>query len=248
MTVAAPVPRFYVPETFVANGTVTVGEDAAGHMRVLRIGAGSAVVLLDGQGTRARGTLQTLAKRNATISIDEVESVAAPAAVHALVPIADRDRMLWLAEKACELGLTSWRPVQWKRSRSVTPRGEGSGFQQKVNARMASALEQSGNAWLPVTYPDATVERALASLPDGVRFVLDADGDSISSVLRGAQESAITIALGPEGGLEETELSALVAAGFRRVSLGPMTLRFETAGIVALAHARAALASTNGNR
>jgi 16S rRNA (uracil1498-N3)-methyltransferase len=33
-----------------------------------------------------------------------------------LAPVADRDRMLWLAEKTVELGLTSWRPVVWRRS------------------------------------------------------------------------------------------------------------------------------------
>lgn len=246
MTAGAPVPRFFAHEPLSGIGTVTLGEDAARHMRVLRMGAGAAVVLLDGQGTRARGMLRTLAKRNATITIDNVESVAPLAAVHALVPIADRDRMLWLAEKSCELALTSWRPVQWKRSRSVTPRGEGSGFQQKVNARMASALEQSGNAWLPMTYPDATPDRALASLPEGNRIVLDAAGEPIAGAWRDARGRAVTIALGPEGGFEDAELALLVAAGFRRVSLGPMTLRFETAGIAALAHARAALAAPNG--
>lgn len=246
MSAGAPVPRFFAPEPLGGIGTVTLGEDAARHMRVLRMAVGADVVLLDGQGTRAQGTLRTLAKRNATVAIERIESFAAPAAVHALVPIADRDRMLWLAEKSCELALTSWRPVQWKRSRSVTPRGEGSGFQLKVNARMASALEQSGNVWLPVTYPDATPDRALASLPDGARLVLDAGGEPIADALRSVHATTITIALGPEGGLDETELASLEAAGFRRVSLGPMTLRFETAGIVALAHARAALASLNG--
>jgi 16S rRNA (uracil1498-N3)-methyltransferase len=238
MSDAASVPRFFAPEPLSGIGTVMLGEDAARHMRVLRMSAGAEVVLLDGQGTRAQGTLRALAKRNATVAIESVESLDAPAA--------DRDRMLWLAEKSCELALTSWRPVQWKRSRSVTPRGEGGGFQLKVNARMASALEQSGNAWLPITYPDATPDRALASLPDGARVVLDAGGEPIASALRDVHHAALTIALGPEGGLEDTELALLVAAGFRRVSLGPMTLRFETAGIAAIAHARAALASPNG--
>src|SRR5436190_13175614 len=89
VTAAAPVPRFFVPEAINGIGAVTLGEDAAQHMRVLRIGAGAPVMLLDGQGTRARGTLRTLAKRNATVSVEDVESVATPAAVHALVPIAD---------------------------------------------------------------------------------------------------------------------------------------------------------------
>src|SRR5262245_8603129 len=100
VSAGAPVPRFFAPEPLVGSGSVTLGEDAARHMRVLRMGVGASVVLLNGQGARAHGTLRTLAKRNATISIEHVDSVAAPAAVHALVPIADRDRMLWLAEKS----------------------------------------------------------------------------------------------------------------------------------------------------
>jgi 16S rRNA (uracil1498-N3)-methyltransferase len=237
-------PRFFAPEPFAAHATVTVGEDAARHMRVLRLGPGSAVLLLDGQGSRATGTLRTLAKRSATIEVERIDAIPAAPAVHALVPIADRDRMLWLAEKAAELEAASWRPVMWKRSRSVSPKGEGSVFQGRVLARMTSALEQSGNAWLPATYPDATPEHALAALPPSRRLVLDAAGESIVRALARPGAAPLVVAVGPEGGFEDAEMSLLLDAGFERVSLGSMTLRFETAGIAALAHARAALAAT----
>jgi 16S rRNA (uracil1498-N3)-methyltransferase len=54
----------------------------------------------------------------------------------------------------------------------------------------------------------------------------------------------VVIALGPEGGIEPDELEQVTAAGFRLASLGPTTLRFETAGVVALGVARAALTDT----
>jgi 16S rRNA (uracil1498-N3)-methyltransferase len=130
----------------------------------------------------------------------------------------------------------------WKRSRSVSPRGEGSGFQAKVRARMAAALEQSGSAWLPVTYPDATVDRAIASLPAGPRYVMNAGGTPVGRVVRELSTAPVTIAVGPEGGFDETEVSTLQDAGFEPVGLGSRVLRFETAGVVALAHVRAALA------
>lgn len=246
MKTVTRVPAFFVPEPIAEAGTITLGEDAARHLRVLRLGVGAALELLDGQGTRAAGLLRTLAKRNATVDIVDTKTVEALPAVHALVPIADRERMLWLAEKAAELALTTWRPVLWHRSRSVTPRGEGSGFQTKVHARMVFALEQSGGAWLPVTYPDAPPARALAALPEGRRFVLDMAGTPIASALRNLEGLAVTIAVGPEGGLEEEELRSLEDSGFERVSLGPTTLRFETAGVAAIAHARAALAALEG--
>jgi 16S rRNA (uracil1498-N3)-methyltransferase len=172
--------------------------------------------------------------------------------VHLLLPVADRDRMLWLAEKATELGATSWRPVIWKRSKSVTPRGEGPTFNQKVAARMAGALGQSRGTWLPSLFPEATVERAIAAAPDGPRLALDVSGEPIASLVA-ALESVreygsgilrpITLAVGPEGGFEESELDLLRAAGFRTVSIGQNILRFETAAVAALAVVRSALAT-----
>jgi 16S rRNA (uracil1498-N3)-methyltransferase len=46
--------------------------------------------------------------------------------------------------------------------------------------------------------------------------------------------SAVTVLIGPEGGLAEAEQEAAVAAGFRPVRLGPRVLRTETAAIAAL--------------
>ena len=56
----------------------------------------------------------------------------------------------------------------------------------------------------------------------------------------------LVVALGPEGGIQPDELEQLTAAGFTLGSLGPTTLRFETAGTVALGIARAAITSTTG--
>ena len=111
-------------------------------------------------------------------------------------------------------------------------------FQAKVRARMIAALEQSGGAWLPALYPDATVERAIASTPPDRRLLLDPAGEPM---LDTPFDGTITIAVGPEGGVEQDERDSLVEAGWTPVSLGDNVLRFETAGVAALAIARAAL-------
>jgi 16S rRNA (uracil1498-N3)-methyltransferase len=166
--------------------------------------------------------------------------VAPPSAVHLLVPVADRDRLLWLAEKAAELACTSWRPVLWKRSRSVSPRGEGVTFQAKVRARMSGALAQSRGAWLPQLFPEATIDRAIHAAPDGTRLVLEAGAPPLAGPRQPELAPPVTIAIGPEGGFERDELEALHAAGFAPVGLGPTILRFETAAVVALGIVRAA--------
>ena len=233
------VATFFAEGPFAEGGSTTLGEDAAHHIRVRRLDVGERVALADGVGAVARGTLVRVARGHAVVDVDRVERKEPLTPVHMLVPVADRERMLLLAEKCVELGATSWRPVLWRRSRSVSPRGEGAGFQGKVRARMASALTQCEGAWLPELYPDATIERAIAAAPAGLRVVLDADGPPLLSL---PLAGVVSLAVGPEGGLERAERDELVAAGFAPASLGGHILRFETAAVAALAVVRAALA------
>jgi len=221
---------------FTVGETVTVEDAATHHLRVRRATMGNAIALYDGLGTTAEGQLTLLTTHRAVVSISSVRHADAPPGVHLLVPIADRDRMLWLAEKATELGLTSWRAVNWRRSRSVSPRGEGPSFAAKVRARMCAAVEQSGNPWLPTVEPD--VEPAVAATESsGARYVLTAGAPLMSGLLT----APVTLALGPEGGIEDDEAALFERSGFIPVSVGAHTLRFETAGVVALGLARALL-------
>ena len=180
--------------------------------------------------------LPILGTGETVVDVTDTSEIARPAPIHLLAPVADKDRMLWLAEKAMELGVTSWRPVVWRRSKSVSPRGEGPMFQAKVRARMTSALIQSGSGWLPDLFPEATIERAVAAAPLGTRILLSKDGEPIAGV---PMHAPVTIALGPEGGMEQSERDVFIGAAFLPVKLGSSTLRFETAGVAAVAFAAA---------
>ena len=233
------VATFYASEELVAGGTITLSEEAAHHIRVARVGIGECIALRDGAGRGAVGTLVKISRASALVDVLETSEIPRPAPIHLLAPVADRDRMLWLAEKVTELGVTSWRPVTWRRSKSVSPRGEGTTFQAKVRARMTSALIQSGGGWLPDIFPEATIERAVAAAPLGTRLLLTKDGEPMVGV---PMKTPIIIALGPEGGMEPAERDAFIGAAFLPVKLGGTTLRFETAGVAAVAIATASLA------
>lgn len=234
------VTTFVVSEP-LSTGQVALDEAAAHHARVKRLELHARVQLVDGAGGRAEGRVVRLGKRDMLVEVDSIQSEETPSAVHMIVPVADKDRMLWLAEKVAELAATSWRPVMWRRSKSVSPRGEGMTFQGKVRARMSSALSQSGGAWMPLIFPEATVTAAIAAAPQGTRLLLDAGGEP---VLGASFTSPVTIALGPEGGIEDDEREQFVKAGFTPVSLTGTVLRFETAGVAALSIARASLSAT----
>ena len=236
------VAHFYSSEPLLSPGALVLGEDAAHHARVRRLAVGAPVTVRDGGGTMASGTLVRMAKQHLDVVIESPRCPSPLPPVHLLVPVADKERMLLLAEKATELGVTTWRPVLWRRSKSVAGRGEGPMFAQKVEARMIVALLQSEGAWLPQRFTESTPERALAALPsDGTRLLLDPLGDPIGAI---SLVGPVVIAVGPEGGFEPDETDRMLDAGFRCVALAGGILRMETAAIVALGVVRAQLAVT----
>ena len=108
----APLATFFANEApLEPKAQVLLGESVARHLRVRRLGAGTTIGLVDGAGRRATAMLVREARDSVTVEIADVEDVPTLPEVHLMVPVADRDRMLWLAEKVAELGVTSWRPV-----------------------------------------------------------------------------------------------------------------------------------------
>jgi 16S rRNA (uracil1498-N3)-methyltransferase len=237
------VATFYAPGLW--DERVDLGEGAARHAHVRRLAVGDHVRLTSGDGRRAFGTIAALDRRHVAIDCDHgsVNRTPRRRRVELWAPVGDRDRMLLLAEKAVELGATAWRSVVYRRSRSVSPRGEGAAFLEKLRARMIGALEQCGDAWLPEILPEAELDDVIRAVHVGGAILLDPLGLPFADVIAEAHVP-IALALGPEGGLEADERHAFEAAGWRSASIGSNVLRFETAGIAALAITRALLKST----
>ena len=227
---------FFCPDQMAVGRVSVLGESEARHLKVRRLALGERVRLVDGAGVVAWGQLVRITRTEAGVEVDQLEQEEPPPELHLIAPVADRERMLLLAEKATELGVSSWRPVLWRRSRGVSPRGEGKAFHGKARARMVAALTQCGGAWLPSMHPEAILAHAVAAAPQGARWLLDAEGEP--ATLR-ETNPPITIAVGPEGGIEADEREVLLEAGFQPVRVAPLTLRFETAAIAGLALARA---------
>lgn len=234
-----PVATFFAEGTFTEGMSVALSESATHHARVKRLERGDVVRLTNGAGRVAIGAIATLGKARCDVEVTTIATVAPPPPIHLRVPIGDRDRMLWLAEKAAELGVASWHAVRFRRSMSVSPRGEGGTFAEKARARMIAALEQSGGAWLPTISADAAVD-AIDAAGASTRLLLDAAGDPLLGVRPAGGFDSIAIVLGPEGGVEPDERESLIARGWMPAKLAETTLRFETAGVAAIAVARAA--------
>jgi len=72
--------------------------------------------------------------------------------------------------------------------------------------------------------------------PDGLRLVADPSAAaSTGDVVRRGRADRVLLAIGPEGGWNDFERGLLAAHGFKAISLGPRTLRTDTACIALIA-------------
>ena len=231
-------------QALLAGRTLRLGDEQARHARARRVAVGEIARIVDGRGYVAAGQITALGRGSVDVQLTEVKEFARPAPLEAIVPVADRDRMLLAAEKCVELQITAWRPVYFARSRSVSPRGEGPKFRDKVIARMRAALEQCGAAWMPDVYPEIEGIDALRAAPSAWQRVLfDASGQPF----RADSASVPTIfAVGPEGGWDDNEIAAARDGRWTFASLANGILRFETAIIAAAAVIRATQLANRG--
>ena len=107
----------------VRVGPLDLHEQAAHHARVKRMAPGDQIIVTDGAGRTGAGQLEALGKSSLRVDVYDVRELDPPPPIHLCVPVADKERMLWVAEKATELQIASWKPVMYERSRSVSPRG-----------------------------------------------------------------------------------------------------------------------------
>jgi 16S rRNA (uracil1498-N3)-methyltransferase len=239
----APVATFFTENPLVSGEFVTLGDSPAHHARVKRLSTGDSVLLTNGAGKIALGRLGTLRRDSLDVIVDDVRALPRPIPINVCVPIGDRDRMLWLAEKATEIGVTSWQTVRFRRSTSVVPRGEGKPFAAKTRTRMIAALEQSRGAWLPEIRPEVSVDD-LGRGEGQLRILLDMSGPPLLSVVPLGARREVFVLFGPEGGMDPSELELLTSTGWRLARLTSTVLRFETAGMAAVSVLRAASLDT----
>jgi RsmE family RNA methyltransferase len=79
--------------------------------------------------------------------------------------------------------------------------------------------------------------------PSRVRLVADPSGRSSISNVLAADHARALLAIGPEGGWNDFELTLLDAHGFTRVGLGRRTLRVDTACVALLSQVHSSLGS-----
>jgi len=237
-----------IPRVFVPPGrwrgreeAWITGDDARHLTRVLRLAAGSELLLLDGSGRAYAAEIREVDRDGVRAVITgPAELPADPGLRVTLVPsLAKGDRMEDLVQKATEVGVAAIVPVISERTVvRLTP--EKAGRRVERWRRIATeAAEQCRRPLVPDVHGVCRFEDALKRLPaGGAAFFLweEERGTGLKQALRSrAPVREVFLFTGPEGGFTPEEAAAATARGAVSVSLGPRLLRTDTAGVVAVA-------------
>jgi 16S rRNA (uracil1498-N3)-methyltransferase len=230
--------RVFVDAPLSPGARVTLEGAAATHLRrVLRLVPGDPVTLFNGDGSDYPATIGGFGRGTVEAEVGSRASARAesPLAVTLVQGIARTERMDLVVQKATELGVAAILPVATARSVVKLDRDSKARKLEHWRGIVLAACEQCGRGRLPaVGEPRPLADALAAPPPDGLRVVLTPGAPvALAAAARGAR--AIELLVGPEGGLEDAEVAAAVAAGFHPCSLGPRVLRSETAAIAAIA-------------
>ena len=235
--------RFYTRPENIREGQAWLDADACNHMKnVLRMQPGDEFVLCDGEGRTYLCSITSFASQSVVAKILDMskEYHELPVKIVLYQGLPKKDKMELIIQKAVELGASEIVPVMTKRcvAKLEDPKKEARKL-ERWNAIAKSAAEQSRRDVIPVVRPVmsfADAIREMSSLSTGILPYEEAeDMKQTAEVLReAALGQSVGILIGPEGGLEGSEVQEAMALGIRPVTLGRRILRTETAGLVTL--------------
>jgi 16S rRNA (uracil1498-N3)-methyltransferase len=174
-------------------------------------------------------------KDDVTVDIIDMEgAVAEPAAAVTLFQgLPKSAKMELIIQKAVELGVSEIVPVITARSVNE-PGGNKSARWQKISE---AAAKQSGRGIIPTIKPPVSFETAAQALGqlDEAYAAWEKEREALTSaVFSSSRGKTVGIMIGPEGGLDDDEISLLKQHGAKTFSLGKRILRTETAGFAAI--------------
>jgi 16S rRNA (uracil1498-N3)-methyltransferase len=225
--------RRWIADEYSGDRALLLDEHAAHLARVLRARVGQEFDIATGERLR-RGRILSVSDTRVEFALADDLPIAALRNITVALAIFKFDRLEWAIEKLTELGAANILPF----------------VAARTDSHLAVAAAKRVERWRRIAREAAEQSRRVAppeisdpaKLKDVIKFAADLrivlaeseDDVTLSSALAPDQES-IAIAIGPEGGWTEPELSQFTAAGWTSASLGENILRAETAAIAAVA-------------
>lgn len=231
--------RFHAPEARETGQELSLGGEEHHHLvRVLRLRPGDPLSLFDGKGRGFSARLVSVDRRQALVRVTgEEAAVESPLHLSLAMALAKGEKLDWVLQKGTELGVSAFHPIASRRS-DVRVAAERAADRVARWRRIAlEACKQSGRTRLPAIHPPESLQQFVSRDLAGRRVVFDPGGtESLPRAGAGERPAEpVVLAVGPEGGWAVEEVETLRRHGFAAVTLGPRTLRCETAALAAVA-------------
>lgn len=231
------MPRFFYPTELQIGATVDLPEAVAHHCQVLRLQIGDQIELFNGSGGAFVASLVSMEKRRvcAEIKTFDAAEVELPYALTLAQALPEAGKLDWIIEKAVELGAAGFQPLVTQRcvTRLSVERAE----KRRVHWQgiISSASEQCGRNRLAQLGNISDFKPWIAQQDLHRRILLSPTADqSLADWAHHHPAQALTLIIGPEGGLSDQECELAIGHGAIPLSMGPRVLRTETAGLAAI--------------
>ncbi len=231
--------RYLLRDPAVAGATVALDRADAHHLtRVVRRRVGDPVEMIDPSGRVWPATVVQDGENAAVrLAAAPVEGPP-PAPVVLYQGLTEWGRLDTLVEKCAEIGVPRIVFLVTARTRRPPDRDTWRRRRERMLRVAEAAARQSGRSRLPAVEGPVGVEEALAAGGTGDTVMLDPRGEEgLADVLarRDPRDGPVRLLVGPDAGFSDEEVAAADRGGVPVCSLGPGTLRAETAGLVAVA-------------
>jgi 16S rRNA (uracil1498-N3)-methyltransferase len=194
---------------------------------VFRFSTGDSLILFNGEGRDVVYQIESLGKDGLEFSlVEEREGLMQENSFYLFLPFVKRKAFEEILQKAVELGVTDIVPIETVRSIKKEFNEERS---QKI---LMEAVEQSGWGSVPTLHQGMSLADALNDFEEVEKYILHMEGVPLN---KSENEKVSGLLLGPEGGWAPEEFLLFKEKDLKLYSLGPQTLRAETAAVAGLA-------------
>jgi 16S rRNA (uracil1498-N3)-methyltransferase len=225
-------------EVLVPGQRISLDAAHAERLRFREINPKEAFTLVDKDGRFFRASLIELTKNGGEALVYEAMALSpeSPARITLFCAVLARQRMLFVIQKATELGVVriipvvSERSVQWDGlAHEKCHAWPGQALKASRQCRRASVPEVRVAVSLSAALEDASFTTA------NRRFYLDDASAGREAPDPGRTTTDLALAVGPEGGWADAERALLGARNAAPVRFGGRILRAETAVLVGIA-------------
>lgn len=232
--------KFFVNENQINGNVITIDDDDVNHLKnVLRVNIGERIILCSIQTSKNYiCEIVSINKKNIECKIiDEVISKSeSNIQIDIYQGLPKADKMELIIQKGTELGVCSFIPVKFKRSIVKLDEKDEIKKQTRWQKIAEVAAKQSGRDIVPKVEHLKNVNDICSDLKkyDVVLVAYEnEDENSLKKSLKKLEKKNLKIAvvIGPEGGIDESEIDVLKNVNAEIVSLGKRILRTETVAL-----------------